>query len=199
MAEDLAINGPVSNILGFIEFGVTLVSVTQSLRDARKVPDISELGIILDDIELRHAGLLQHKQSLSNADTVLLKMVQNCDKIADQLRDLSKKLSKRPEARSRTAEKFRVAINFMANDVVRHIRGLSERLEVQYTGAVQLMLPKMPTANDIGLRVIIPESGGLDRWLSRKQCHVLENRACWLARPAVPKYFRCIPREAHCS
>lgn len=53
-------------------------------------------------------------------------MIQNCDKIADQLRDLSKKLSKRPEARSRTADNFRLAINFMVKK--KEIDDLRERL-----------------------------------------------------------------------
>lgn len=119
MAEALALIGLVSNILGFIEFGVTLVSVTQSLGDARKVPDISELDSILDDIQLRHDGLRQHLESsnlkLSKADSNLLTMVQQCDKIAERLRDLSKKL----EGRSRFGGTIRFVIKKKEIDELR--------------------------------------------------------------------------------
>lgn len=119
MAEALALIGLVSNILGFIEFGVTLVSVTQSLGDARKVPDISELDSILDDIQLRHDGLRQHLESsnlkLSKADSNLLTMVQQCDKITERLRDLSKKL----EGRSRFGGTIRFVIKKKEIDELR--------------------------------------------------------------------------------
>ncbi|KAH8763212.1 hypothetical protein F5883DRAFT_646374 [Diaporthe sp. PMI_573] len=43
MAEALALIGLVSNIFGFIELGIKLVSATQSLADAGKMPEIEDV------------------------------------------------------------------------------------------------------------------------------------------------------------
>lgn len=130
MAEALALIGLVSNVVGFIQIGVELVSVAQSFGDARKIPDISELDSIVDDIQLRHAGLRQQMKSsdleLSKADLNILSMVGQCDKIADQLRSLSKDLSKKPGVRSRAADTVRKAAKYMWNR--KTVSELGERL-----------------------------------------------------------------------
>lgn len=130
MAEALALIGLVSNIFGFIELGIQLVAATQSLMDARKIPDIDELDSILVDIQLGHDRVRKHiassKAEPSKSDLNILKMVKHCDGIAKQLKDLSKKLSTRPEAWSRTADNLRVAVRFITNRG--EIQDLAERL-----------------------------------------------------------------------
>jgi len=47
MAEALALIGLVSNIFGFIELGIKLVSATQSLADAGKIPENEDVTVCI--------------------------------------------------------------------------------------------------------------------------------------------------------
>lgn len=130
MAEALALIGLVSNIFGFIELGVQLVAAAQSLNAARKIPNIDELDSIIVKIQLDHdcvrKRIASSKAKPSKTDLNILKMVKDCDEIAKQLKDLSKKLSTREEAWSRTADNFWVALRSITNRG--EIQDLAERL-----------------------------------------------------------------------
>lgn len=130
MAEALALIGLVSNILGFIQLGVQLVAVTQSLKAAGKIPNIDELDRKLDKIQIDHdrvrKRIASSKAGPSETDWNILKMARSCDEIVKQLKDLSKKLSTRPEAWSRTVDNARVAARFITSRG--EIKDLTERL-----------------------------------------------------------------------
>ncbi|KAK7698052.1 hypothetical protein SLS64_012930 [Diaporthe eres] len=130
MAEALALIGLASNIFGFIQLGIQLVAATQSLIDAREIPTVAELDNILDYIQIGHDRVRKHisssKAELSKTDLNILKMVKQCDEITNQLRDLCKKLSTRPDPWSRTLDSLWVVVKARINRT--EIQDLGERL-----------------------------------------------------------------------
>lgn len=138
MAEALALIGLVSNIFGFIEFGIALVSATQYLNDARKIPDIGELDIIL----ARHKYFRKQMESsgvkLLNVEWNILEMVTECDEVAKKLRQLTKLLSTKPDARSRTADNLRIALKFMfSKKEIQELRDRLLRMDNEIRGYMQ--------------------------------------------------------------
>lgn len=138
MAEALALIGLVSNIFGFIEFGIAFVSATQYLNDARKIPDIGELDTIL----ARHKYFSKQMESsgvkLLDDESKILDMVTECDEVAVKLRQLTKPLSTRPEARSRAADNFRIVLKFMFNKKeIQELRDRLLRMDNEIRGYIQ--------------------------------------------------------------
>lgn len=161
MAEALALIGLVSNIFGFIELGNQLVAATQSLNHARKIPNIDELDRILVEIQLDHDRVRERiassKAEPSKTDWNILKMVKHCDEIARQLKDLAKKLSTRPEARSRTVDNFRVAARFLTSRG--EIQDLAERLmrmDNMIRGYMQTALQRQVGSHPVSDQVLTP-------------------------------------------
>lgn len=128
MAEALALIGLVSNIFGFIEVGVSLVSAVHSLRDASKLPDIRELDSMLDIVQGRSDDA-RRRLGLSGAkmpknESQILKMADECVQVAAELRKHSKTLSKTDKTRHPTLANVRIAVQFQfSKKEINELRG----------------------------------------------------------------------------
>jgi hypothetical protein len=112
MAEALAIIGLVSNILGFIDFGIKFVSGTRNVRDSLHgtTAEVRELELIVEDVEKYHEQVKKQRssgQKLSVHENRILGMVSQCRDIAEELHKAIDRLHMR-EGRSKTLESSRV-------------------------------------------------------------------------------------------
>lgn len=114
MAEAFAIIGLTSSILTFIEFGIKITSTFRAISSSADgtAAEIQELDKDLQQIHTRNQRILARKESrkaspdeIRIADTVVA-----CESLAQDLRKIIQKLSRRPDARSRHFEAGRVTI-----------------------------------------------------------------------------------------
>lgn len=127
MADALAILGLVSNIVTFVEFGSKVVIGAKQIRDSGKgtPQELSELEKIVEDVRRSNSEATNH---LSNGCTSpdarrITAMVDDCEKICNQLRVLIKKLATRDKS---ILESGRVA--FQALWRKKDIQDLRDRL-----------------------------------------------------------------------
>jgi hypothetical protein len=131
MAESLAILGLAANIISFIDFAFKVVAETRSIRDYSQstTTEIRELELIVEDVQHHDANVFRRnipKLKLSQDELRILAMVQECERLAVELRVIIGTLKVR-EGRLRTMESGRVMFNSIWKR--RNVEGLQKRLE----------------------------------------------------------------------
>jgi hypothetical protein len=119
------------NIISFIDFAFKVVAETRNIRDHSQstTTEIGELELIVEDVQHHDANLLRRnfsKLKLSQDEVRILAMVQECERLAVELRVFIGTLNVR-EGRSRTMESGRVMLRSIWKK--RDIEGLQKRLE----------------------------------------------------------------------
>ncbi len=135
MAETLAIIGLASNIISFIEFGLNLVSGIGMVRDSQHgtTSEICQLELIVEDVQRLNAEVFRQKSSghiLSKDELLILAMSNECERVATEIRKVTKNLKIRQEARSKTLESGRVVIQGLwKRGEIERLRGQLESLD----------------------------------------------------------------------
>lgn len=135
MAETLAIVGLVSNIISFIDFGLKFVSGIGMVRDSQHgtTSEICELELIVEDVQRLNTEVIRQKSSvhsLNKDEMLILEMANECDRVATEIRKVTKNLKIRQEARLRTWESGRVVIQGLwKRGEIERLRGQLESLD----------------------------------------------------------------------
>lgn len=108
MAEAFAIIALTSSILTFIEFGGRITTTVRAIRLVAdgKIPEVQELEKNLEEIRAKNRRALKPKSvgKTSKEELRIAATVNECDKIAADLRRLVAKLSTRPGAKFQAIE-----------------------------------------------------------------------------------------------
>ncbi|KAJ8126063.1 hypothetical protein O1611_g7575 [Lasiodiplodia mahajangana] len=153
MADPSALIGLVSGIITFIDFGLKIVSEIKNVRDSvhGTTAEAHELGMIIDDV--RHLNEQVKGQQLPGTDLLpdrlrMLAMVEECEKLASQLVEVTNTLKRRDGTRSKTLESARVAVrSFLKQDEIQALRSrldhLNKHIREYLAGALQDLNTKL--------------------------------------------------------
>ena len=133
MADPISIIGLVSGIITFIDFGLKVVSENKKLRDSasRGTSDaIDELDLYIQNVHDWNLKVIKQQSNgldLSADEKRILGMVQKCERLVKDLRDVIEPLKLQNGVRSKTLETARVAIQrrWKSSD----IQDIRERLQ----------------------------------------------------------------------
>ena len=148
MADPLTLIGLASNIIAFIDFGVKLVSAVKSIQDSAEgtLPEISDLGLIVNDIRVANANLkleISSQSHVSPQDESILAMANECVQIADQLDSLIGELKLRDTSNnlSRGVEASRIYVRaWRKKKPIDNLRHRLENLDGRISKSVKLSL-----------------------------------------------------------
>ncbi len=115
MADPGSIIGLTSSIITFVDFGVKVVRLARSIREANgSAPEVQELDLIAEEIRVLSDGVLRRRSTPARGRSVdedrMLAMAAECRNLAVELRALLATLTVRGEAWSKTMELGRVMI-----------------------------------------------------------------------------------------
>jgi hypothetical protein len=115
MADPVSVVGLISSVITFIDFGLKVISESKKLRDSASkgtADEISELDHYITNIQQWHEKVKKQQLSglrLSQSEKRILEMVQDCEKLVIELREVIGSLKIQNKARSKTIETARVA------------------------------------------------------------------------------------------
>jgi hypothetical protein len=115
MADPVSVVGLISSVITFIDFGLKVISESKKLRDSASKgtsDEISELDHYITNIQQWHEKVKKQQLSglrLSQSEKRILEMVQDCEKLVIELREVIGSLKIQNKARSKTIETARVA------------------------------------------------------------------------------------------
>jgi hypothetical protein len=146
MAESLALLGLAANIIAFVDFAFKVVAETRNLRDAHQssTSEIRELDLIVQHVQDHNANRLRENIDgikLSRDEKNVLAMVQECERLAAELKEIIGTLKVR-EGRLRTMESGRVAIRSVwkrkdLQSLQKRLESLDQRIRISVSHALQ--------------------------------------------------------------
>jgi ribosome-binding factor A len=146
MAESLALLGLAANIITFVDYASKIVAETRNIRDARQssTDEIRELDLIVQHVQDHNANRLQENidgVKLSRDEKHILAMVQECERLAAELKEIIGTLKVR-EGRLRTMESGRVVLRSMwkrkdIQSLQRRLESLDQRIRSSVSHALQ--------------------------------------------------------------
>jgi hypothetical protein len=145
MADPATIIGLTSSIITFVDFGVKVVRLAKSVRNAHgTAPELQELGLIAEEIRALSDGVLRKRPPggpLSADEWRMVRMATECINLATELRVLLATLTVRHEAWSKTVEMGRVLIQtFKKKSDIEGIWQRLNRLDLRLRESVRLSL-----------------------------------------------------------
>jgi hypothetical protein len=131
MAEAFATVGLASNIAQFIECGIKIVSMSKEAYESARgiTKETWELNLIVEDVRNQSREVMKKTSSirLSKDELAIQNYAEECYLLARELRSVLKKLIFREDARSRTIESGRVAMQTILKR--KEVHGLKSRLQ----------------------------------------------------------------------
>ncbi|KAJ2991577.1 hypothetical protein NUW58_g2463 [Xylaria curta] len=117
MAEPVALIGPISNLVTFIDFGLKIAYGAKHIRNSSysTTTEVNKLNRNLSEIigEVQRCNYFVKELKLTDRklphnEKRIMEMVAECDKLAEDVRKLIQTLKLRAEARSKKIESVRV-------------------------------------------------------------------------------------------
>ncbi|KAF1359186.1 hypothetical protein EJ07DRAFT_178797 [Lizonia empirigonia] len=146
MAE-LAVVGLVGNVISFIDFGSKLVSATRDVHNSLHgtTAEVDELTYIVSNIQSsneRVKTMQTSGQHLSQDETNVLKLAEECEKLAKKMQKVLDKLRKRTTTSWKTYEDLRVAFQTLIkrkdlDDLRVRLEALDERIRSCFVHTLQ--------------------------------------------------------------
>lgn len=100
MADPISVIGLVSGIITFVDFGFKVVSRANQIRESGKgtIQEVDELNTIVQDVRrlnIKVKDQIPSGQKPSDDEECILKMVDDCETLCDQLHTIVSKLAVR--------------------------------------------------------------------------------------------------------
>ena len=131
MAEAFGIIGLAANIAQFVDYGIKIVSAGKEVYESAHgmTQEMKELDSIVGDIRSTSQDVLNNTPSIkiSEDELAIQRLAKECETLARELRSVLDKLTIREDARLRTLESGRVAIQGLLKR--REVQNLKNRLQ----------------------------------------------------------------------